>query len=185
VVDFEISCGAAYLFDPGISMAKNQSFDVSTRVDFQEVDNAVNQAIKEIRTRFDFKGTRCELELDRQAGVVKVEADDEFRLNQVMSVLREKLGRRSVPLRNVDEGKVEAGSLGRARLAVTLKTGIDQETAKRMSRDIKDGGFKKVQVQIQGDELRVTSPSRDELQAVMAFLKPRDYGVELMFGNYR
>jgi uncharacterized protein YajQ (UPF0234 family) len=102
-----------------------------------------------------------------------------------MSVLREKLGRRSVPLRNVDEGKVEAGSLGRARLAVTLKTGIDQETAKRMSRDIKDGGFKKVQVQIQGDELRVTSPSRDELQAVMAFLKPRDYGVELMFGNYR
>jgi len=166
-------------------MAKKQSFDVSTRVDFQEVDNAVNQTIKEIRTRFDFKGTRCELELDRKAGVVKVEADDEFRLLQVMDVLREKLSRRSVPLKNIDEGKVEAGSLGRARQLVTLKNGIDQETAKRIAREIRDYGFKKVQVQIQGDELRVTSPSRDELQAVMAFLKPRDYGVELMFGNFR
>lgn len=166
-------------------MARKQSFDVSTRVDFQEVDNAVNQTIKEIQTRFDFKGTRCELELDRKAGVVKVEADDEFRLSQVMDVLREKLSRRSVPLRNIDEGKVEAGSLGRARQLVTLKNGIDQETAKRISREIRDHGFKKVQVQIQGDELRVTSPSRDELQAVMAFLKPRDYGVELMFGNFR
>ena len=166
-------------------MAKKQSFDVSTSVDFQEVDNAVNQAIKETRTRFDFKGTRCEIELDRTAGVVKVEADDEFRLKQLMSVLREKLSRRSVPLKNIDEGNVEVGSLGRARQSVTLKTGIDQETAKRISRDIKDGGFKKVQVQIQGDELRVTSASRDELQAVMAFLKPRDYGLELMFGNYR
>jgi len=166
-------------------MAKKQSFDVSTRVDLQEVDNAVNQTIKEIQTRFDFKDTRCELALDRKAGVVKVEADDEFRLLQVMGVLREKLSRRSVPMKNIDEGKVEVGSLGRARQLVTLKNGIDQETAKRISREIRDQGFKKAQVQIQGDELRVTSPSRDELQAIIAFLKPRDYGVELMFGNFR
>jgi cyclic-di-GMP-binding protein len=166
-------------------MARNQSFDISTRVDFQEVDNAVNQATKEIRTRYDFKGTRCELELDREAGIVKLEADDEYRLTQVMDVLREKLSRRSVPLKNIDEGRLEVGSLGRARQVVTLKNGIDQETAKRIAAEIKGGGFKKVQVQIQGDELRVTSPSRDELQAIMAFLKPRDYGVELMFGNYR
>jgi uncharacterized protein YajQ (UPF0234 family) len=166
-------------------MAKKQSFDISTSVDFQEVDNAVNQAIKETHTRYDFKGTNCELELDREAGVVKLEADDEYRLTQVMGVLREKLSRRKVPLKNIDEGNVDVGSLGRARQVVGLKNGIDQETAKRIVKEIKDGGFKKVQVQIQGEELRVTSASRDELQAVQAFLKPKDYGVELMFGNYR
>ena len=166
-------------------MAKKQSFDISTSVDFQEVDNAVNQAIKETQTRYDFKGTRCEVDFDRAAGAVKLEADDEFRLTQLVGVLREKLSRRQVPLKNVDEGKVEIGSLGRARMVVGLKSGIDQETAKRISKDIRDEGFKKVQVQIQGEELRVTSASRDELQAVIAFLKPRDYGVELMFGNYR
>lgn len=166
-------------------MAKKQSFDISTGVDFQEVDNAVNQAIKEIRTRYDFKGTDCTLELDRDAGAVKLDADDEFRLQQLMGVLREKLSRRQVPLKNIDEGKVEIGSLGRARQVVGLKNGIDQETAKRIVKDVKGGGFKKSQVQIQGEELRVTSPSRDELQEIIKFLKGNDYGVELMFGNYR
>lgn len=166
-------------------MAKKQSFDITTSVDFQEVDNAVNQAIKETLTRYDFKGTNCELEFDRAAGAVKLEADDEYRLTQLTAVLREKLSRRNVPLKNIDEGKVDVGSLGRARLLVAFKAGIDQETAKRISKDIRDGGFKKIQVQIQGEELRVTSPSRDELQEVMSFLKPKDYGVELMFGNYR
>lgn len=166
-------------------MAKKQSFDITTSVDFQEVDNAVNQAIKETLTRYDFKGTKCEFDFDRDAGTVKLEADDEYRLTQVLAVLREKFSRRQVPLKNIDEGEVEVGSLGRARMVVSLKNGIDQETAKKISKAIKDEGFKKVQVQIQGDELRVTSGSRDELQAVMAFLKPKDYGVELMFGNYR
>lgn len=166
-------------------MAKKQSFDISTSVDLQEVDNAVNQAIKETRTRYDFKGTDCTLELDRAAGVVRLEADDEFRLQQLLGVLREKLSRRSVPLKNVHEGSVEVGSLGRARMVLSLKSGIDQDTAKQIAKDIKGGGFKKVQVQIQGEELRVTSASRDELQEVIAFLRPKDYGVELMFGNYR
>jgi len=166
-------------------MAKKQSFDITTSVDFQEVDNAVNQEIKETLTRYDFKGTKCEFDFDRDAGTVKLEADDEYRLTQVVAVLREKLSRRQVPLKNIEEGDVEIGSLGRARMVVSLKNGIDQETAKKISKAVKDEGFKKVQVQIQGDELRVTSGSRDELQAVMAFLKPKDYGVELMFGNYR
>jgi hypothetical protein len=166
-------------------MAKKQSFDISTSVDFQEVDNAINQAVKETQTRYDFKGTNCEFDFDREAGAVKLEADDEFRLTQLLAVLREKLSRRSVPLKNVDEGKVEVGTLGRARMVVNFKAGIDQETAKKISKDIRDEGFKKVQVQIQGEELRVTSGSRDELQEVIAFLKPKDYGVELMFGNYR
>ncbi|MDG2282212.1 MAG: YajQ family cyclic di-GMP-binding protein [Longimicrobiales bacterium] len=166
-------------------MAKKQSFDITTSVDFQEVDNAVNQAIKETQTRYDFKGTDCELTFDRDAGSVKLEADDQFRLDQLVKVLREKLSRRQVPLKNIDEGDPDIGSLGRARMTMGFKAGIDQETAKKISKDIKENGFKKVQVQIQGEELRVTSGSRDELQDVIAFLKPRDYGVELMFGNYR
>ena len=166
-------------------MAKNESFDISTSVDLQEVDNAVNQTTKELLTRYDFKGTSCTVELDREAGAVKVDADDEYRLQAVVAVLREKLSRRNVPLKNLDMGKVEVGTLGRARQTVGLKQGIDQETAKRISKDIRDGGFKKVQVQIQGEELRVTSPSRDTLQEVMALVKSGDYGVELMFGNYR
>ena len=166
-------------------MAAKQSFDVSTGVDVQEVDNAVNQAIKEIQTRYDFKGTKCTIELDRPAFAINLDADDEFKLKALMGVVREKLSRRQVPLKNIDEGKVEIGGLGRARQIVKLKNGIDQETAKRIVKDVKGGGFKKVQVAIQGEELRVTSPSRDELQDVITFLKARDYGVELKFGNYR
>lgn len=166
-------------------MAKTNSFDISTGVDLQEVDNAVNQARKEIAQRYDFKGTNCSLELDRAAGSVKLEADDTYRLEALRQVLRERLSRRKVPLKNLDEGRVEEGSLGRARQTIGLKQGIDQETGKRISKDIRDQGFKKVQVQIQGDELRVSAPARDTLQEVIAFVRSQDYGVELQFGNYR
>ena len=166
-------------------MAKTCSFDISTGVDLQEVDNAVNQATKEILTRYDFKGTSCTFEFDRAAGEVKLDADDEYRLQAQLGVLREKLSRRGVPVKNLDEGKVEIGSLGRARQTLGLKQGIDQETAKKISKDVRGEGFKKVQVQIQGEELRVIAPSRDTLQEVIAFVKGRDYGMELTFGNYR
>ncbi len=166
-------------------MAKKSSFDVSTGVDLQEVDNAVNQARKEIATRYDFKGTDCTLEFDRDGGAIKLEADDQYRLTAVLQVVREKLSRRGVPVKNLDQGQVEIGSLGRARQTVGLKQGIDQETAKKISKDIRDSGFKKVQVSIHGDELRVTSGSRDTLQEVMAFVRGKDYGMELSFGNYR
>jgi uncharacterized protein YajQ (UPF0234 family) len=166
-------------------MAKTESFDVSTGVDMQEVDNAVNQARKEIEQRYDFKNTRCSFDFDRAAGAVVLEADDKYRLEALKGVLREKLARRKVPLKNLDEGAVEDASLGRARQRISLKQGIDQETAKKISKDVRDEGFKKVQVQIQGDQLRVSAPSRDVLQEVIAFLRARDYGVELKFGNYR
>ena len=166
-------------------MAKTSSFDVSTGVDLQEVDNAVNQARKEVATRYDFKGTKCTLDFDRAAAVVLLDADDSYRLQALRQVLREKLAKRKVPLKNLDEGKVEEGSLGRARQRIGLKQGIDQEIAKRMSKEIRDLKLKKVQVQIQGDELRVIAPSRDTLQDVIAFLRSKDYGVELTFGNYR
>jgi uncharacterized protein YajQ (UPF0234 family) len=165
-------------------MAQN-SFDISTGVDLQEVDNAVNMARKEIATRYDFKGTSCTLEFDRAAGTVKLDADDEYRLQALLGVVREKFTRRSVPVKNLDVGRMEIGSLGRARQTIGLKQGIDQETAKKISKDIRDLKLKKVQVQIQGDELRVTSPSRDSLQEVMAFARSQDYGMELTFGNYR
>lgn len=166
-------------------MAKTSSFDVSTGVDLQEVDNAVNQAHKEIATRYDFKGTDCSLEFDRKTATIKMEADDEYRLGQLLGVLREKLVRRGVPVKNLDEGDVETATLGRARQTVGLKQGIDQETAKKIVKAVKDGGFKKVQVAIQGEELRVSAPARDTLQEVIAFLRKGDWGVELKFGNYR
>lgn len=166
-------------------MAKTNSFDVSTGVDLQEVDNAVNQARKEIATRYDFKGTDCTLEFDRNAGAVKLEADDAYRLTALLGVLREKLARRKVPLDNLDVSEPEEGSLGRARQTVSLKQGIDQETAKKIVRAVKDEGFKKVQVAIQGEELRVSAPKRDTLQEVIAFLRKGDWGVQLQFGNYR
>lgn len=166
-------------------MAKTSSFDVSTGVDLQEVDNAVNQAHKEIATRYDFKGTDCSLEYDRKTATIKLEADDEYRLGQLLGVLREKLVRRGVPVKNLDEGDVETATLGRARQTVGLKQGIDQDTAKKIVKAVKDEGFKKVQVAIQGEELRVSAPSRDTLQEVIAFLKKGDWGVELQFGNYR
>jgi cyclic-di-GMP-binding protein len=166
-------------------MAQNHSFDVSTGVDLQEVDNAVNQASKEIGSRYDFKGTRCTIELDRATAQVKLDADDDLRLKALVEVLHQKLAKRGVPLRNLDPSEVEVGSMGRARQTVTLKQGIPSDTAKRIVKDVKDLGLKKVQVQIQGDELRVTSPERDTLQEVIAFLRKGDYGVELQFGNYR
>ncbi len=166
-------------------MAKNSSFDVSTGVDLQEVDNAVNQAHREIANRYDFKGTDCTLEFDRENAAVLLEADDAYRLEALKQVFREKLTRRNVPLKNLDEGKVEEGTLGRHRQRLGLKQGIDQETAKRIVKDVKGAGFKKVQVAIQGEELRVTAPARDTLQEVIAFLKGNDYGVQLQFGNYR
>lgn len=166
-------------------MAKKSSFDVSTGVDMQEVDNAVNQARKQISTRYDFAGTNCTVEFDRDGGLIKLEGDDAYRLKAVLQVVREKLSRRGVSVKNLDQGAIEIGSLGRARQALGLKQGIDQETAKKIVKAVKDHGLRKVQVQIQGDELRVSSPSKDELQQVMAFLKGEDWGMELQFGNYR
>ncbi|TVR51698.1 MAG: YajQ family cyclic di-GMP-binding protein [Gemmatimonadales bacterium] len=166
-------------------MAKNSSFDISTGVDLQEVDNAVNQATKEVQQRYDFKGTNCTLEFDREAGVVKLDADDDYRLKALHEVLVSKLAKRGVPLKNLDTGDVEHGTLGRTRQVVTLKQGIPQDTAKEIVKRVKALKLKKVQIAIQGDELRVTSPERDALQEVIAFLKGEDFGVELEFGNYR
>jgi hypothetical protein len=151
----------------------------------QEVDNAVNQARKEILQRYDFKGTRIELEFDRDASAVRFEADDAYRLQAAVEVLRGRMAARKVPLKNLDFGEIEQAGGGRARQTIKLQQGIPEDTAKKIAKEIRGLGLKKVQAQIQGDELRISSPSKDTLQEAMAFLKGEDWGVELRFGNYR
>ncbi len=166
-------------------MATTSSFDVSTGADLQEVDNAVNQAQKEIAQRYDFKGTRCTIEFDRAKAAIALHADDEFRMDQLLDVLRTKMIKRGVPVKNLQVGENEAATGQSVRRTITLTQGIPTETARKIQRAIKDQGFKKVQAAIQGEELRVSAPSRDELQAVIAFLRAQDFGIELQFGNYR
>jgi len=166
-------------------MAGTASFDVSTGADLQEVDNAVNQALKEIGQRYDFKGTHVTIEFDRTKAEIKLLADDEFRMKQVLEVLTQKCAKRGVPLKNLKTGEFEPSAGTSVRCTVTLTQGIPQDTAKKIQKAIKDQGFKKVQASIEGDELRVTSPSKDELQTVIAFLRSQDFGLELKFGNYR
>ncbi len=165
-------------------MAQN-SFDISTGADLQEVDNAVNQAMKEVATRYDFKGTDSSIRLDKSGPLLVMEAPDEYKLKALYDVLQTKLIRRGVPVRNLDPAVVQPASGGRVRQEVKIKQGIPTDTAREIVNAIKSAGFKKVQSQIQGDEVRVTSPSRDELQQVIALLKQKDFGVELKFGNYR
>jgi len=173
--------------DPTLSLARmaQNSFDVSTGADLQEVDNAVNQAMKEVATRYDFKGTSSEIRFDRAAPALTLDAPDDFKLKALYDVLQTKLIKRQVPIRNLDPGPVQPASGGRVRQEVRIKQGIESDTAREIVKSIKAGGFKKVQAQIQGDEVRVTSPSKDELQQVIALLRGKDFGVELKFGNYR
>ena len=166
-------------------MASNSSFDVSTGADLQEVDNAVNQALKEIAQRYDFKGTHCTIEFDRDKAEIRLSADDEFRMDALVDVLQSRMIKRGVPIKNLKVGDIVAGTGQTVRRTVSLTQGIPQDIAKKIVKAVKDGGFKKTQASIQGDEVRVTSPSRDELQTVIAALKAQDFGIELNFGNYR
>ena len=166
-------------------MASNPSFDISTGADLQEVDNAVNQALKEIGQRYDFKGTTCTIEFDRETAEIRLAADSDFRMDQLVDVLRTKMIKRGVPVKNLDVGEPEAATMGSVRRTVKLTQGITTETAKKIVKAVRDQGFKKVQAAIQGEEVRVTAPSRDELQAVIAFLRTQDFEIELKFGNYR
>jgi uncharacterized protein YajQ (UPF0234 family) len=166
-------------------MPKTESFDVTTGVDLQEVDNAVNQAKKEVAQRYDFKGQKAEIEYDRANAKLRLAASDDFYLNALWNVMRERMISRKVPVKNLHRGKVEPASGGTVRQEIELKQGISQDTARAIVKLIKDSKFKKVQSQIQGDAVRVSAPSRDELQEVIQLLRGQDYDVELKFGNYR
>ena len=166
-------------------MASNPSFDISTGADLQEVDNAVNQALKEIAQRYDFKGTHCTIDFDRSKAEIRLAADDEFRMEALTDVLQTRMIKRGVPVKNLDIGELEPATGQSVRRTVRLTQGIPADAAKKIVKAVKEGGFKKTQASIQGDEIRITSPSRDELQAVIAALRGQDFGIELKFGNYR
>lgn len=166
-------------------MAATQSFDVTVGSDLQEVDNAVNQAHKEIGQRFDFKGLKIGIELRRQENLIVLTGPDDFKLKAVWDVLQEKLVRRGVSLRNVKPGEILPAGGGTVRQELVLQQGIPTETAREIVKFVKEKKLKKVQVAIQADQVRVSSPSRDELQGVMRLLREKDFGMELKFGNLR
>ena len=166
-------------------MAQSYSFDVTTGVELQEVDNAVNQAQKEIGQRYDFKGSKVEIDFKRAEGVLALTADDDFRMNAMFDVLQSKLIKRGVPVKNLDIGKIEPAGGDTVKRDVKLKQSLDGDTAKKVAAAIKDAKLKKVQAAIQGEQVRVSAPSKDDLQEAMALLRGQDFGVELKFGNYR
>ena len=166
-------------------MAPLASFDVSTGADLQEVDNAVNQAGKEVAQRYDFKGSKCSITFDREKAALTLVADDDFKMKALFDVLQTKLVKRGVPVKNMELGTVVPAAGDTVRREITLTQGIPQEKAKAIVKAIKDRKFKKAQASIQGAEIRVQSPSKDELQEVMTFLRGQDFGLELRFGNYR
>ena len=164
---------------------KNASFDVTTSVDLQEVDNAVNQADKEIVQRFDFKGAKVSIEFKRVEGILILLADSDMRMAALYDVLYAKLIKRGVPVRNLDVGDAKPAGGDTLRQEIKLKMALDSDTAKKVAAYIKEAKLKKVQASIQADQVRVTSPSRDDLQEAIALLKKGDFGVELKFGNFR
>ena len=167
-------------------MASNPSFDITTGVDLQEVDNAVNQTRKEFQHRYDFRGVEYSFELDRDASEVRLTSADEFHMTALVDGLQGKLVKRGVSLKNVRVGDVEHGAGQSVRCTVHLAQGIEQDIAKRIVKFIKDDKtLKKVQAAIHGDQVRVTGPKKDVLQEVMQSLREEDFGVELEFGNYR
>ncbi len=166
-------------------MAASQSFDITTGCDLQEVDNAVNQALKEIRQRYDFKGLNVAIDFKRAENKIVLRAPDEFKLRSMWEVVQEKMVRRQVPVKNLQQGKAAPAAGGSVVQEVNLQQGIPIETARAIVKLIKELKMKKVQAEIQGEQVRVSSPSRDDLQTAIHHIKEKDFGVELKFGNYR
>ncbi|MDQ6737240.1 MAG: YajQ family cyclic di-GMP-binding protein [Gemmatimonadota bacterium] len=166
-------------------MAQLNSFDVTTGVDMQEVDNAVNQSQKEIAQRYDFKGSKSTIEFKRAEEMLVLVADSEYQMKALTDVLWSKLIKRGVPVKNLDIGEIKPAGGDTVRCEIKLKTALDSDTAKKVAAAIKEAKISKMQAAIQADQVRVTSPSRDDLQAAMGILRAGDFGVELQFGNYR
>jgi cyclic-di-GMP-binding protein len=166
-------------------MATPASFDITSGVDLQEVDNAVNQARKEVAQRYDFKGSRAAIDLNRTDNTLVLTADDEFKMNALWEILQGRLVRRGVPVKNFTPGTIERAANDTVKRVVTLQQGIPTEAAKEIVKYLKDKKLKKVQASIQADQVRVTSGSKDDLQEAIRVLREHDFGVALQFGNYR
>ena len=165
-------------------MAKDNSFDVVSEVDLQEVDNAYQQTLKELVNRYDLKDSGAKIEFSKADKNFTLHAPSDFTAKQVIDVLNTKLVRRNIDLKAIEWGKPETASGGTVRITGTIVMGIETDLAKKISKDVRDEKFK-VKVQIEGEKLRVSSPVRDELQNVIAFLKQQEYGIPLQFNNYR
>lgn len=166
-------------------MAKSESFDVTTGVDMMEVENAVNQALKEISQRYDFKGAITNLELRKADALISMDAPDDMKLRAMWEILQGKLVRRQVPTRNCKPGEIQKAGGDRVRQEIKLVSGLEIEICRKIVKALKDAKLKRVQAAIEGEKVRVSGPSRDDLQEAIHLLKSGDYGVELQFGNYR
>jgi len=165
-------------------MAGQNSFDVVSEIDMQEVDNAINQAKKEILQRYDFKGTKTTIELNQKDNDVTVVSDDDFRMKAVIDILQNKFIKRGIALKAMKFGEIEQAGGGLTRMKITLNVGIEKENAKLLVKMIKDTKIK-VQAQIMDDQVRVTGKDRDDLQQVIATLKAADLEFAIQFTNFR
>jgi len=163
-------------------LSSENSFDIVSKMDLQELTNAVTQTEKEISTRYDFKGSKSSLKLDKDA--LTIVSDDETKLKAVIDVLQSKMAKRNLPLKNIDYGKVEPASSGTVRQRLSFKQGIDQDIAKKINILIRDSKMK-VKSQIQGDQLRVTGKSKNDLQAVMQLLNGANLPLDLQYTNFK
>lgn len=163
-------------------MSSENSFDIVSKLDMQEMSNALNQAEKEIATRFDFKGSKSSLKLEKDE--LTIISDDDFKLENVLDILKSKMSKRGLTLKNLEYGKIEPASSGTVRQKIKLKSGIDQDHAKKINILIRDSKIK-VKSQIQGDQIRVTGKSKDDLQAVIQLLRKADLPLDLQFTNLK
>ena len=163
----------------------SQSFDITSTIDFQEVDNALNQARKEVGQRYDFKGAVADIALNAGENTLTLTASDEMKMNALWEIVQTRLVRRHVPIKNFKAPESEPAAGGTLRRVITIQQGIPIEAAREIVKFIKEKKLKKVQAAIQADQVRVSSPSRDDLQEAMRALREHDFGVALQFGNYR
>lgn len=166
-------------------MPAASSFDITSTIDFQEVDNALNQARKEVGQRYDFKGATAEITLSTAEKTLTLLTDDEMKMNALWEIIQTRLTRRSVPTKNFKTKPSESAAGGKMKRVIEIQSGIPIEAAREIVKFLKDAKLKKVQAAIQADQVRVTSPSKDELQTAMQALRGHDFGVSLQFGNYR
>ena len=166
-------------------MAQLNSFDITSTIDLQEVDNGLNQARKEVAQRYDFKGAKADIDFNRAESTITLVADDKMKIDALWEIVQGRLIRRNVPVKNFKAGETEPASGGAMRRVITMQQGIPTDAAKEIVKFLKDQKLKKVQAAIQADQLRVSSASKDELQEAMRLLRGKDFGVELQFGNYR
>jgi len=160
------------------------SFDIVSEINFQELDNALNQARKEIETRYDFRGSKSSIDFDKKENLIKLLADDDYKIKALIDIVQSKAMKRGLDFKALDVGEPALGPDGLTKCQIKLKNGIQTDDAKKIVKEIKETKIK-VQAQIQDEQVRVTGKSRDDLQAVMAFVRSKDFGLPLQFNNFR